>query len=122
MHKIKQQAIDLKEIILTNRLNEIGQMLHEGWLYKRQMANGISTPLFEQVYETAMQSGATGGKISGAGGGGFVFFYCPGTTKYNVVKALNNLGGYVLPYSFTKKDLKHGDWNESENFNTNTCV
>ena len=106
MHKIKQQARDLKEIILTNHLNEIGNILHEGWLYKKQMANGISTPLFEQVYETAMEAGATGGKISGAGGGGFVFFYCPDITKYNVVKALNNLGGYVLPYTFTKKGLE----------------
>lgn len=106
MHNIKQQAKDLKEIILTNQLNRIGDMFHGGWIYKKQMANGITTPLFEQVYETAIGAGSTGGKISGAGGGGFVFFYCPGTSKYNVVKALNSLGGYVLPYSFTKKGLE----------------
>lgn len=106
MHRIKQQAKDLKEAILTNKLNRIGEILHEGWVYKKQMASGISTPFFEEVYETALAAGAIGGKISGAGGGGFVFFYCPNTTKYTVIKELNKLGGYVLPYSFTKKGLE----------------
>lgn len=106
MHQIKQQAIDLKEAILTNRLERLGEIMHEGWIYKKQMASGISTPLFEEVYEKAIAAGAVGGKISGAGGGGFLFFYCPVNTKYEVIKVLNQLDGYVQPYSFTKKGLE----------------
>lgn len=106
MHKIKAQAYEIKEAILKNDLDQIGHILHEGWTYKRNMADGITTPLFEEIYETAIKAGSTGGKISGAGGGGYVFFYCPGNTRYAVVKALENLGGTVQPYSFTKKGLE----------------
>lgn len=106
MHRIKQQAYDLKEVILTNKLDEIGHILHAGWEHKRRMAKGISTPLFEEIYETAIKAGATGGKISGAGGGGYIFFYCPNNTKFEVINALSTLGGYVQPYTFTKKGLE----------------
>lgn len=113
MHHIKQQAYAIKEAILTNRLDEIGDILHDGWNHKKQMAEGISTPLFEEVYNTAIKAGATGGKISGAGGGGYVFFYCPNNTKFDVIKALNNLGGYVQPYTFTKKGLETWKYHNS---------
>lgn len=106
MHQIKNQAYELKEAILKYNLNQIGEILHKGWTYKRDMADGISTPFFEELYETAYSAGATGGKISGAGGGGFVFFYCPGNTKFEVIKALENLGGKIQRYNFTKKGLE----------------
>lgn len=106
MHMIKQQAYEIKEAILTNKLNNIGNILHAGWEYKKNMADGITTPLFEEIYDTAIKSGATGGKISGAGGGGYVFFYCPDNTRFEVAKVLEKLGGKVQPYSFTKKGLE----------------
>ncbi len=92
MHQIKNQAYEIKEAILKNNLDEIGHILHRGWTYKREMADGISTPLFEEIYNTAINAGSSGGKISGAGGGGYVFFYCPGNSKFAVIKALENLG------------------------------
>jgi D-glycero-alpha-D-manno-heptose-7-phosphate kinase len=106
MHQIKQQAYEIKEAILRNKLDEIGHILHRGWTYKKEMADGISTPLFEEIYNTAIQAGSTGGKISGAGGGGYVFFYCPDNTRFAVMNALENLGGKIQPYSFTKKGLE----------------
>ncbi|MDH6307789.1 D-glycero-alpha-D-manno-heptose-7-phosphate kinase [Dysgonomonas sp. PFB1-18] len=106
MHQIKNQAYEIKEAILKNNLDEIGHILHRGWNYKREMADGISTPFFEELYETAMSAGSSGGKISGAGGGGYVFFYCPGNSRFEVAKALEKLGGKVQPYSFTKKGLE----------------
>jgi len=77
MNKLKEQAIIMKEAILTGRLNEIGEILDFGWKYKKQMAEGITNPLIDEIYETAKKAGATGGKISGAGGGGFMMLYCP---------------------------------------------
>ena len=106
MHRLKEQAYELKEVILTNQLDKIGTILHKGWEHKRRMADGISTPLFEEIYDTALKAGATGGKISGAGGGGYIFFYCPNNTRFDVIKALDHLGGYTQPYSFTKKGLE----------------
>jgi D-glycero-alpha-D-manno-heptose-7-phosphate kinase len=106
MHQIKQQAFEIKEAILKNNLDDIGDILHAGWTYKKNMAEGISTPFFEEIYETAINAGSTGGKISGAGGGGYVFFYCPNNSRFEVAKALEKLGGRVQPYSFTKKGLE----------------
>ncbi len=106
MHLLKQQAYDLKEAILKNKLDDIGDILHAGWTHKRNMAEGISTPLFENLYQTALDAGSSGGKISGAGGGGYVFFYCPGNTRFAVASALEKLGGKVQPYHFTKKGLE----------------
>lgn len=106
MHQIKQQAFEIKEAILKNNLDDIGDILHAGWTYKKNMAEGISTPFFEEIYDTAINAGSTGGKISGAGGGGYVFFYCPNNSRFEVAKALEKLGGKVQPYSFTKKGLE----------------
>lgn len=106
MHQIKKQAYEIKEAILKNNLDEIGHILHRGWTYKRDMAEGITTPVFEELYNTAISAGSTGGKISGAGGGGYVFFYCPENTKFAVAQALHSLGGHIQPYSFTKKGLE----------------
>lgn len=106
MHQLKQQAQMMKEALLKGRLNEIGEILDFGFQQKRQMAEGISNPLMEEIYEAAKKAGASGGKISGAGGGGFMIFYCPGTTKYKVTKSLENFGGQVRNYQFVEHGLK----------------
>jgi D-glycero-alpha-D-manno-heptose-7-phosphate kinase len=106
MHQLKEQARQMKEAILKGRLNEIGDILDFGFQQKRQMAEGISNPRMEEIYEAARKAGATGGKISGAGGGGFMIFYCPGNTKYQVKQALKNFGGKQYYYQFTKHGLK----------------
>lgn len=106
MHKLKEQAIMMKEALLKNDLDEIGHILNIGWEYKKQMAKGITTKLFEDVYASALKAGAIGGKISGAGGGGYIFFYCPQNTRYNVIEALNKFGGKVRRFEFTLSGLK----------------
>src|SRR5574344_908891 len=82
MQQLKKQAVLMKEALLKNDLDKIGDILNLGWEYKRQMASGISTNLFEDVYRAALEAGARGGKISGAGGGGYIFFYCPDCVRY----------------------------------------
>jgi D-glycero-alpha-D-manno-heptose-7-phosphate kinase len=105
MHKLKEQAIMMKEAILKGELDKIGEILDFGWQYKKHMASGITNPFIDEVYDTAIKSGATGGKISGAGGGGFMFFYCPGLTRSHVVEALKKFGGQTKRYEFTSKGL-----------------
>ncbi len=105
MHQLKQQAQMMKEALLKGRLNEIGEILDFGFQQKRKMASGISNELMDEIYETAKAAGATGGKISGAGGGGFMIFYCPGNTKYNVSKSLERFGGVHRNYQFVEHGL-----------------
>jgi D-glycero-alpha-D-manno-heptose-7-phosphate kinase len=106
MHQLKQQAQMMKEALLKGKLNEFGEILDYGYRQKIKMAEGISNPLMEEIYETAKGAGATGGKISGAGGGGFMTFYCPGTTKYKVIKSLERFGGVHRNYAFVEHGLK----------------
>lgn len=106
MQQLKKQAILMKEALLRSDLNKIGDILNLGWQYKRQIADGICTHLFEDVYTAALEAGARGGKISGAGGGGYIFFYCPDCVRYRVIDVLNNFGGNVRRFEFTKEGLQ----------------
>jgi len=105
MHQLKEQAKRMKEALLQGRLTEIGEILDYGFKQKRKMAANISNPFLEEIYNTAVKAGATGGKISGAGGGGFMIFYCPGTSRYQVMQALKPFGGQFKPYQFTSEGL-----------------
>ena len=104
-HKLKQQAVRMKEAILKGELNKIGEILDYGWQNKKLMAKGITNPLIDEIYQTAMDNGASGGKISGAGGGGFIFFYCPENTRSKVIAALKKFGGESKRYEFTTQGL-----------------
>jgi D-glycero-alpha-D-manno-heptose-7-phosphate kinase len=106
MHMLKEQARQMKEALLKGQLHEIGEILDFGFQQKKQMAEGISNTLLEEIYERAKAAGATGGKISGAGGGGFMIFYCPGNSKYQVIDELQKFGGRYRRYQFTKHGLK----------------
>lgn len=105
MHQLKVQAQLMKEALLKGRVHEIGEILDFGFRQKKQMAEGISNSLIDDIYESAKKAGATGGKISGAGGGGFMTFYCPGNTKYAVIDSLSKFGGDVKHYQFTQHGM-----------------
>ena len=105
MHQLKLQAQRMKEALLKGRIHEIGEILDFGFRQKQQMAEGISNPFIEDIYEQAKKAGATGGKISGAGGGGFMTFYCPAISKYRVMEVLSKIGGHCQPYQFTGHGL-----------------
>jgi D-glycero-alpha-D-manno-heptose-7-phosphate kinase len=102
MHNLKDQAQQMKEALLKGEVDTIGKILHYGWTNKREMAEGISNNMIDEIYNSAINAGATGGKISGAGGGGFMIFYAPENNKYAVIEALNKMGGRVMRYTFTE--------------------
>ena len=105
MHQLKEQSILMKEAILQGEVDHIGKILHDGWVHKKQMADGISNASIDDIYDAALQAGATGGKISGAGGGGFMIFYAPYIHKYELIKKLSEFGGSVMNYSLTSEGL-----------------
>ncbi len=106
MHQLKEQAKMMKEALLKGKLSQFGEILDFGFQQKRKMADNISNSSIEEIYDAAKLAGATGGKISGAGGGGFMIFYCPGNHRYAVIESLLKFGGEIKNYSFTNDGLK----------------
>ena len=105
MHQLKKQAVLMKEALLKGDMDHIGEILRFGWDNKKRMAEGITNPMIDDLYRTAMKNGASGGKISGAGGGGFMMFYCPRNSRHDVVKALEEKGAKNQLYQFSKEGL-----------------
>jgi len=103
--KLKEQAYMMKEALLKGELARIGKILDYGWQSKKQLAQGITNPFIDNIYQAAIQAGASGGKISGAGGGGFIIFYCPGNAGYQTVNALLDQGIHHQRYNFLEKGL-----------------
>jgi D-glycero-alpha-D-manno-heptose-7-phosphate kinase len=82
-----------------------GRLLHEGWLLKTQMANGISDRGIDEIYEAAREAGALGGKLAGAGGGGFLLLYCPLRVQ-DAVRARLNGTVREFPFRFERDGTK----------------
>ena len=74
---------------------------------KKKMAGAITNPMIQEAFDVATGAGAMAGKVSGAGGGGFIMFVVEPTRKEEVVRALNNLNGFVMPFQFID-DGAHG--------------
>jgi D-glycero-alpha-D-manno-heptose-7-phosphate kinase len=89
--EMRNQAEAGKRVLTKGDLTEFGKMLHQGWLLKKKLANSISNDNIESYYEKALKSGALGGKISGAGGGGFLTVYCEPEYQKRVREALSDL-------------------------------
>jgi D-glycero-alpha-D-manno-heptose-7-phosphate kinase len=89
MHHIASQARELAKELRNNNPHALGEILHEGWLLKRSLLNEISGSEIDYWYELAINAGAIGGKILGAGGGGFLMLYVPEDNQSKVIKALS---------------------------------
>ena len=101
MHRIKQSAIDMKLAVLKGDMKEFARILGQGWEDKKKMAGAITNPIIEEAFEVATKAGALSGKVSGAGGGGFIMFFVEPTKKKVVVEALEKLGGFTKHFNFT---------------------
>jgi len=84
-------AQQMRDALNANRIDDFGALLHENWLEKRQLAEGISSPEIDARYETARREGALGGKILGAGGGGFLLLFAPPQRHDAIAAALPEL-------------------------------
>lgn len=104
--QLKEQALKMKEALLMGKLASIGQLLDMGWQNKKLLADGISNSAIDDIYETAKSAGASGGKISGAGGGGFMIFYCPGNRTFDLIDSLAAKNVLHQRYSFQNNGLE----------------
>jgi D-glycero-alpha-D-manno-heptose-7-phosphate kinase len=105
LHKIKEIGLRTKKIFEEGRIDEFGELLHEHWLTKKGLSDKISDHFIDEAYDTARKNGAIGGKVVGAGGGGFLLVYCP-RNKSKLVSAMKKLGMNPMWYSFEHEGAK----------------
>ena len=102
----KELAIAMKDALLRSRLNEFGDLLGTAWESKKRMSPRISTPVIDEAYAEACAAGAIGGKVTGAGGGGFMLFYCRPGTRHKVTERLAQMGIVETEFAFDHVGLR----------------
>jgi D-glycero-alpha-D-manno-heptose-7-phosphate kinase len=103
MHRIKQSAVDMKLALLQGDMASFARIMGQAWEDKKKMADTITNPMIQEAFDVAMGAGAISGKVSGAGGGGFIMLMVPPEKKYLISQALSALPGKVVPFQFTEK-------------------
>ncbi len=101
LHALKAMAEETRRCLQEGRLDAVAELLHQGWLEKRRLASGISTPRIDAFYELARRNGARGGKLAGAGGGGFLLLYCEPEAQGRLTAVLEGAGLHRLEFRFS---------------------
>ncbi len=100
LHGMKKLASKVVEALSVGDVGAIGGLLNESWEHKRRLAKGVTTPLIDRAYADALEHGAMGGKITGAGGGGYLMLACPPEKQENVTQALKRHGLVRMHFRF----------------------
>jgi D-glycero-alpha-D-manno-heptose-7-phosphate kinase len=112
LRRQKALAVEMKNLLLRRKLREFGERLGEAWEFKKKMSPRISNAQIDELYAEARQAGAIGGKLSGAGGGGFMIFYCEFEKKHRVASVLAKMGCQVSDFTFDFHGLQTWRLNE----------
>lgn len=102
--KMVDMAYDLKDVLQNNNIDDFGRILHEGWLLKQSISAGISNETINTLYNKGLEAGALGGKLLGAGGSGFILFYCPKEKQEAFRKEMSSF--QELPFKFDNSGSK----------------
>lgn len=105
LHKIKEIGLRTKKIFESGNIDEFGELLHEHWLTKKGLSDKVTDSFIDEAYDAARKSGALGGKVVGAGGGGFLLLYCP-KDKSRLVAKMKQMGLNVMWFSFENEGAK----------------
>ncbi len=106
MDRLKAIALEMKRLLLLGKLYDFGELLDAAWANKKLLAEGISSPRIDELYEEARRAGALGGKVSGAGGGGFMFFFCDPRRRFAVQERLRKMGAQLVQFSFVEDGVR----------------
>lgn len=101
MHRIKREAVQMKECLLRGDLRGVVDSIHAGWESKKRTARAVSNEYLDEIYSAALRAGALAGRVSGAGGGGFMLFFVPTEKRMAVVETLRQFNGEVSNCHFT---------------------
>jgi D-glycero-alpha-D-manno-heptose-7-phosphate kinase len=106
LRRIKALAVAMKDALLRGRLHDFGTLLHEEWEAKQQLSEKIGTPRLKELYAEARAAGALGGKVAGAGGGGFLLLYCPFDRKHAIAARLRDAGCAMADFAFVDRGVQ----------------
>jgi D-glycero-alpha-D-manno-heptose-7-phosphate kinase len=112
MLEMKRLTLLAKDALLKARLGDFAAVLHEEWVAKKRTSDSVTTPRLDELYEEARRLGALGGKVSGAGGGGFMFVYCPFDRRPAVAARLAQMGAEILSFAFELEGLRSWSWQD----------
>ena len=111
LHETKALATEMKNALLLGQVNMFGSLLHEAWYSKKKFSDKITDPHIDELYETARQHGVIGGKLLGAGGGGYLLLMCEFDKRHIVAEKLTQLGGQIVDFSFDFKGVQSWEAN-----------
>jgi D-glycero-alpha-D-manno-heptose-7-phosphate kinase len=100
LHRTRELAVEMRKALLLGQVDEIGVLLNEAWIEKRKFSSKVTDPQIDDLYEEACKAGAIGGKLLGAGGGGYLLILCESGKRYQVAQRLEALGGHLMDFSF----------------------
>mgnify|MGYP001220825359 CR=1 FL=1 len=103
MHDVKKTAVQMKDYLIKGNIAKVAKLTDLSWEAKKSVSKLVSNSRIDKIYQSAIHCGAMGGKISGAGGGGFMFFYIKPEEKFNLINLLNKEKGYVINFKFSKE-------------------
>jgi len=106
LHQIKEIGLETKKALEKGDVDKLGEFLNLHWETKKKRSQKISAPFIDECYEVARKSGALGGKIVGAGGGGFFMFYCNNSDKPRLYQAMRNMGLKSMKFQFDHEGAK----------------
>jgi D-glycero-alpha-D-manno-heptose-7-phosphate kinase len=101
LHALKHDAVDMKQALLRGEVTGMADILQRSWLSKKRTASGVSSELIDRLFVEAMSHGALAGKVSGAGGGGFIMFMVDPENRLSLIRALNEVGATATAVHFT---------------------
>lgn len=102
---LKAITYEMKNILLRGRVDALGDLLHQAWEEKKKLEEHISSPEIDQLYRNARRAGALGGKMPGAGGGGYFFFICRANKKHRVAEVVSKWGAQVVSVALSSEGL-----------------
>ncbi len=102
LHAVKQISYEMKHALEEANIRRVGELLHKSWERKKRFASGITSPAIDRWYELARSSGASGGKLAGAGGGGFLLIYCEPEFQQRVTQVLEGEGLKRMTFRFER--------------------
>ena len=106
LDSIKELGLEIRTVLEEGDLEAFGDLLHQAWMEKRQLTEGITNPFLDQCYQTARENGALGGKVTGAGGGGFLMLYCTEEHQDHVTEALTEMGLRRCPFTLDEEGVQ----------------
>ena len=105
LHQLKAETLEMKKALLLGQVDAVGELLHEAWEHKKRLDEGISNSHVDRLYLLARREGAIGGKMPGAGGGGYFLLLTRFDRRHRVAAALEKHGGQVVPFQFERRGL-----------------